>query len=69
MWEGVGGSVQGEKGGSLEGKVGFLRLEPGEGEAGGQASLISWNSYIGIPINFYEESGIVTFCTTTATSC
>ena len=30
-------------------------------EPGGQASLISWNSYIGIPINFHEESGIVTF--------
>ena len=29
MWEGVGGSMQGEKGGSLEGKVGFLRREPG----------------------------------------
>ena len=28
-------------------------------EAGGQASLIGWHSYIGIPINFYEESGIV----------
>ena len=31
------------------------------GESGGQASLISWHSYIGIPINFHEESGIVTF--------
>ena len=31
-----------------------------EGEAGGQASLFSWHSYIGIPINFHEESGIVT---------
>ena len=31
------------------------------GEPGGQASLISWQSYIGIPINFHEESGIVTF--------
>ena len=31
------------------------------GELGGQASLISWHSYIGIPINFHEESGIVTF--------
>ena len=31
------------------------------GEAGGQASLISWHIYIGIPINFHEESGIVTF--------
>ena len=32
-----------------------------EDEAGGQASLISWHNYIGIPINFHEESGIVTF--------
>ena len=24
-------------------------------------SLISWHSYIGIPINFHEELGIVTF--------
>ena len=31
------------------------------GEPGGQVSLISWDSYIGIPINFHEESGIVTF--------
>ena len=31
------------------------------GEPGGQVSLISWHSYIGIPINFPEESGIVTF--------
>ena len=31
------------------------------GEPGGQASLTSWHSYIGIPINFHEESGIVTF--------
>ena len=30
-------------------------------ELGGQASLIIWHSYIGIPINFHEESGIVTF--------
>ena len=30
-------------------------------EPGGQASLISWHSYIGIPINFHEESGIGTF--------
>ena len=30
-------------------------------EPGGQASLISWHSYIGVPINFHEESGIVTF--------
>ena len=32
-----------------------------EGVAGGQSSLISWHSYIGIPINFHEESGIVNF--------
>ena len=32
-----------------------------EGEPEGQASLISFHSYIGIPINFHEESGIVTF--------
>ena len=31
------------------------------GEPEGKASLISWHSYIGIPINFHEESGIVTF--------
>ena len=30
------------------------------GEPGGQASLSSWHSYFGIPINFHEESGIVT---------
>ena len=29
-------------------------------EPGCQASLISWHSYIGIPINFHEGSGIVT---------
>ena len=31
------------------------------GEPGGQASLISWPIYIGIPINFHKESGILTF--------
>ena len=31
------------------------------GEPGGQASLIGWHSYIGIPINFHEVSGILTF--------
>ena len=31
------------------------------GEQGGQASLFGWNSYIGIPINFHEVSGILTF--------
>ena len=30
-------------------------------EPGGQASLISCHSYVGIPVNFHEESGIVTF--------
>ena len=30
-------------------------------EPGGQASLVSWHSYIGIAIIFHEESGIVTF--------
>ena len=30
-------------------------------EAGGHASLINCNSYIGIPINFHEKSGIVNF--------
>ena len=33
-------------------------------EAGDQASLSSWHSDIGIPINFQEESGIVTFRST-----
>ena len=28
---------------------------------GGQESLINWHSNISIPINFHEESGIVTF--------
>ena len=36
-------------------------MDANVGEAGGQASLISWHSYIVIPINFHEESGIVTF--------
>ena len=31
------------------------------GEPGGQESLFSWHSYLGFPINFHEESGIVTF--------
>ena len=31
------------------------------GEPGGQVSLIIWHSYIGIPMNFHEDSGIVTF--------
>ena len=33
-------------------------------EPGCQASLISWHSYIGIPINFHEGSGIVTLWST-----
>ena len=36
-------------------------MDATESVAGGQASLISWHSYIGIPINFHEESGIVNF--------
>ena len=31
------------------------------GDPVGQASLISWHSYIGIPISYHEDSGIVTF--------
>ena len=31
------------------------------GEAGDQASFFSWHSDIGIPMNFQEVSGIVTF--------
>ena len=31
------------------------------GERGSQASLISSHNYIGVPINFHEESGIVNF--------
>ena len=31
------------------------------GESGGQVPLISYYSYIAIPINFHEESGIVNF--------
>ena len=36
-------------------------IDASGGEPGGQASLVSCYSYIGIPINFHEESGIVTF--------
>ena len=42
----------------------YFTAKPGltsGGEPGGQASLISWHSDLGIPINFHEESGIVTF--------
>ena len=31
------------------------------GEPGGHACLMSLHNYIGIPINFHEESGIVNF--------
>ena len=31
------------------------------GESGGQASLISCHRYIGVPISYHEESGIVPF--------
>ena len=36
-------------------------IDASGGDPGGPASLISWQNYIGIPINFQEESGIVTF--------
>ena len=36
-------------------------MDASGGESGGQASLISWQSYTGNSINFYEESGNVTF--------
>ena len=31
------------------------------GEAEGQVTLIIWHCFIGIPINFHKESGIVRF--------
>ena len=46
------------------GKLNFARQENTDTsgcETGGHSSLISWHSYIGIPIKFHEESGIVTF--------
>ena len=52
---------------SYDGHVGKLNYAwqentyASEGESGGKASLISWYSYIGIPIKIHEESGIVTF--------
>ena len=52
---------------SYDGHLGKLNYawqentDPSGCEPGGQASLISWHSYIGIPINFHEVSGIVTF--------
>ena len=55
---------------SYDGQLGKLNYatqentEASRGEPGGQASLIRWHSYIGIPINFHEVSGIVTFWST-----
>ena len=52
---------------SYDGHLGKLKYawqektDASGGEAGGHEALISWHSYIGIPINFHEESGIVTF--------
>ena len=52
---------------SYDGHLGKLNYswqentEASGGEPECQASLISWHSYIAIPINFHEESGIVTF--------
>ena len=52
---------------SYDGHVGKLNYawqentDASGGEPGGQASLISWHSYIAIPINYHKESGIVTF--------
>ena len=52
---------------SYDGHIGKLNeawhgnADSSAGEPLGQASLISWQSYISIPINFHEESGIVTF--------
>ena len=51
---------------SYDGHLGKLNYawqentDPSGGEPGGQASLISSHSYIGIPINFHEESDIIT---------
>ena len=52
---------------SYDGHLGKLNyawqenIDASGGEPGGQANLTSWHSYIVIPINFHEESGIVTF--------
>ena len=52
---------------SYDGHLGKLNYawqentDASEGDPGGRVSLISWHSYIGIHINFHEESGIVTF--------
>ena len=52
---------------SYDGNLGKLNYASQENtyasgsEPGGQASVISWHSYIGIPIDFHKESGIITF--------
>ena len=52
---------------SYDGQLGKLKYawqkntDPSGGEPSGQATLIICQSYIGIPINFHKESGIVTF--------
>ena len=52
---------------SYDGHLGNLKYawqqntDASGGEPGGQVSLFSWHSYLGFPINFHEESGIVTF--------
>ena len=52
---------------SYDGHLGKLKYawhentDASGGEPGGQASVISWHSYIGIPIIFHEMSGFVTF--------
>ena len=37
-------------------------MDVSRGDTGDPGSLSGWHSDIGIPINFQEESGIVTFC-------
>ena len=52
---------------SYDGHIGKLNYawqentDASGGEPGGQVSLISWHSYIGIHINFHEESGTSPF--------
>ena len=52
---------------SYEGHLGKLNYawqentDASGGELGGQESLFSWHSFLGIPINFHEVSSIVTF--------
>ena len=52
---------------SYDGHLGKLnyawqeKTDASGGEPAGQASLIIWQSYIGIPINFPQKSGIITF--------